>query len=150
MRIIYRAIIIVIACVFVLILTGCSTTRKQMRKGYRTTMIVTAYCPCGKCCNWKRSWLRFGQPVYASGPNKGKPKRVGICADGTKAKKGIIAADTRYYPFGTRMYIPGYGYGTVHDRGGAIKGQNRLDLFFPTHKKALQWGRQKLEVTVFR
>ncbi|MBX7245378.1 MAG: 3D domain-containing protein, partial [Candidatus Sumerlaeaceae bacterium] len=37
------------------------------------------------------------------------------------SRMGTIAADTSYYPFGTRMYIPGYGWGVVGDRGGAIK-----------------------------
>ena len=35
---------------------------------------------------------------------------------------GTIAADTKYYPFSTRMEIPGYGQGVVEDRGGPIKG----------------------------
>ena len=43
---------------------------------------------------------------------------------------GTIAADTKYYPFGTRMFVPGYGWGVVQDRGGAIKGRSRIDLYF--------------------
>lgn len=61
---------------------------------------------------------------------------------------GTIAADTAYYPFGTRMYIPGYGWGTVEDRGGAIKGATRIDLYFSSHQEALNWGRKKVRVTV--
>jgi len=110
-------------------------------------MVVTAYCPCRKCCGWKRNWL--GLPVYAHGRLKGKRKKVGVCADGSKAKKGAIAADGRYYPFGVRIHVPGYGWGTVRDRGGAIKGPARLDLFFPKHRSALKWGRQTLTVTVY-
>ncbi|MEZ4568257.1 MAG: 3D domain-containing protein [Desulfobacterales bacterium] len=45
------------------------------------------------------------------------------------SRDGTIAADTRYYTFGTRLYVPGYGYGVVEDRGSAIKGPTRLDLF---------------------
>ena len=45
-------------------------------------------------------------------------------------RKGTIAADTAHYPFGTKMYIPGYGWGVVEDRGSAIKGPNRLDIFY--------------------
>jgi len=86
---------------------------------------------------------------FATGPNKGKRKVVGITADGSKAKKGVIAADTRKYPFGTIMRVPGYGWGEVHDRGRAIKG-NRLDLFFKSHKEALQWGRRRVKVKIFR
>lgn len=61
---------------------------------------------------------------------------------------GTIAADTKYYPFGTRMYVPGYGWGTVEDRGGAIKGPDRIDIFYNSHTEALQWGRQKVLVTI--
>lgn len=90
------------------------------------------------------------RPVYSSGPLTGQPKRVGITATGTKARKGTIAADTRYYPFGTVMYIPGYGYGRVEDRGSAIQGPQRVDLFFKDHKQAVQWGRRHSNVKVWR
>lgn len=65
-----------------------------------------------------------------------------------QSQKGTIAADTKYYPFGTRMYIPGYGWGIVEDRGGAIKGPDRLDLFFDSHEDALRWGRRKVNVEI--
>ena len=48
------------------------------------------------------------------------------------------------------MYIPGYGWGTVSDRGGAIKGPDRLDLYFGTHNDALDWGRRKVKVKIKR
>ena len=54
----------------------------------------------------------------------------------------------RVLPFGTVVEIPGYGYGRVEDRGGAIKG-DRLDLWFPSHEAALQWGRKKLQVRIW-
>lgn len=73
-----------------------------------------------------------------------------MTASGTKAKKGTIAADTRYFPFGTVMNIPGYGYGKVEDRGGAIQGPTRVDLFFKTHQEALHWGRKNIRVQVWR
>ena len=72
-----------------------------------------------------------------------------MTASGTKAKKGTIAADTRYYGFGTVMKIPGYGIGRVEDRGGAIQGPARIDLFFKTHQQALQWGRRRVRVQVW-
>lgn len=61
---------------------------------------------------------------------------------------GTIAADTRFYPFGTRMYIPGYGWGVVEDRGSAIKGEHRLDIFYKSHEEALRWGRRKVRVRI--
>ena len=81
---------------------------------------------------------------------KGQRKKVGVTSTGAKAKKGTIAADTRYHPFGTVMKIPGYGKGRVADRGGDIKGPARIDLFFENHKQALKWGRQRLPVEVWR
>ena len=61
---------------------------------------------------------------------------------------GTIAADTRYHPFGTRMYVPGYGWGVVEDRGGAIKGPLRIDLYKDSHRDALEWGRRKVPVRI--
>jgi hypothetical protein len=63
-------------------------------------------------------------------------------------EQGTIAADTKYYPFGTRMHVPGYGWGIVEDKGGKIKGPDRIDLFFESHAEALQWGRKKLNVVI--
>ena len=65
-------------------------------------------------------------------------------------RDGTIAADTQYYPFGTRMHVPGYGWGTVLDRGGAIKGPDRIDLYFASHQDALHWGRRRLKVEIER
>ncbi len=108
-------------------------------------MEVTAYCPCGECCGYERGF--WGIPIHTSGPLKGKVKHVGVTADGTKARKGTIAADTSMYPFGTYMYVPGYGWGVVHDVGSDIKG-NHIDVFFSSHQQSLDWGRKRLEVEV--
>jgi 3D (Asp-Asp-Asp) domain-containing protein len=95
-------------------------------------MEVTAYCPCTKCCG---------------------PEAQGITASGKPVSYNggaFVAADTRKYKFGTKLTIPGYGDGQaveVIDRGGAIKG-DKLDVFFPTHAEALEWGRQKVAVTL--
>jgi len=110
-------------------------------------MKATGYCACGKCCNWKRKW--FIWPVIKSGPSKGQSKKVGYCADGTEAKYGTIAADISRYPFGTIMYVPGYGWGEVHDVGSSIKG-NHIDVFFDSHEEALQWGVKKLKIQVYK
>lgn len=63
---------------------------------------------------------------------------------------GTIAADTRYYPFGTKMYVPGYGWGIVQDTGGDIKGPDRLDIFFRSHRRTLGWGRQQVDVKIVK
>ena len=96
-------------------------------------MLVTAYCPCQKCCG------SFSDGVTASGKS--------IYAHGSR----FVAADTRVLGFHTRLSIPGYYGGapvSVLDRGGKIKG-NRLDLFFLSHARATKWGARRLNVTVY-
>ena len=66
------------------------------------------------------------------------------------SRDGTVAADTRYYPFGTRMYFDGYGYGRVEDRGSAIKGPDRIDLYFNSHSEALGWGRRRMDVKIYK
>jgi hypothetical protein len=61
---------------------------------------------------------------------------------------GTLAADTGYYPFGTRMRVPGYGWGVVEDRGSAITGPERLDVYRDSHTRALKWGRRSLKVRI--
>lgn len=86
-------------------------------------MNVSAYCPCEICCG---------------------PYTDGITASG-KPAVGLIVAAPPNVPFGTVLVIPGYGTAVVEDRGGAITG-NKLDVLFPTHAEALEWGRRMLEV----
>ena len=65
------------------------------------------------------------------------------------SRTGTIAADTSYYPFGTRMYIPGYGWGIVGDRGSAIKGPDHIDIFVNRHSQTLNWGKRKVMVDIY-
>ena len=150
--------VVVLVCLLVLAsLSGCGGRERrsmnyQPRKGkYETvTMEVTAYSSDQESTNWRRGRIFFWRAYIASGPNKGKRKIVGLTASGEWARYGTVAADTRYYPFGTVMIIPGYGKGVVQDTGGAIKGPRRLDVYFKTRRRALKWGRQMLRVQVRR
>lgn len=144
--------VLAIAIVALLFSEGCVSTafRPNKRDYYAPivvkNMIATGYCNCGKCCSWNYTW--YGKPVFNSGKSKGKTKKVGITAMGTRARMGTIAADTTIYPFGTIIEVPGYGYGRVEDRGGAIKGQH-IDLWFPRHKRALEWGKKTIPVRIW-
>lgn len=131
---------------------GCSSARLTPPDGVQPvilTLKTTGYCNCGKCCSWKRSWFGLGSPVISAGPNTGKPKIVGQTASGVQAQAGTIAADTGVLPMNTLLYIPGYGYGRVEDRGGAIKGRH-IDLWFPSHSEAKRWGVKTLKVKVWK
>lgn len=108
-------------------------------------METTGYCNCETCCSWERSWFGFGHPVYTAGRLRGRRKEVGVTASGGQARLGTVAADTSVLPIGTLVFVPGFGWGHVEDRGGAIRG-NRLDLWFEDHGQAKKWGRRKVPV----
>jgi 3D (Asp-Asp-Asp) domain-containing protein len=128
---------------------GCGIRPPKGVKPTEETIVVTGYCDCGKCCGWERSWLRLGMPVYSSGAQKGQRKRVGITATGSETRHGTAAVDRTRYPYGTVFYVPGYGYARGEDCGSAIKNAH-IDLWFPSHEAALQWGRKTLKVKVWR
>lgn len=107
-------------------------------------LLTTGYCKCQKCCDWKYNWR--GRPVLKY---SGRKKIIGQTASGKMARVGTVAADTRYFKFGTKMNIPGYGSGVVQDRGGKIKGYH-IDLYFNTHREAKNWGRRYVTVNVKR
>jgi 3D (Asp-Asp-Asp) domain-containing protein/uncharacterized protein YabE (DUF348 family) len=66
-------------------------------------------------------------------------------ATGVLAERGVIAVDPRVIPLGTRMYVPGYGYGIAADTGGAIKGA-RIDLCYDSESEVVAWGRRPVLV----
>jgi 3D (Asp-Asp-Asp) domain-containing protein len=88
--------------------------------------------------------------VESTGKDPSSPQ-YGITFSGVKVKRDLystIAADTRVFPIGTILFIPGYGYGVVADTGSAIKG-NRLDLYYETVKDVYnQWGKKSLNVYI--
>ncbi|MGX9132847.1 3D domain-containing protein [Rummeliibacillus sp. JY-2-4R] len=61
--------------------------------------------------------------------------------------KKVIAVDPRVIPLRKMVYVEGYGLAIAGDTGGAIKG-HKIDVFMPTKKKALNWGRRTIKVTI--
>jgi 3D (Asp-Asp-Asp) domain-containing protein len=53
----------------------------------------------------------------------------GRTASGKYVTKGIVAIDLNMMPFGTRMYVPGYGFAEAADTGGGVRGRF-IDLGF--------------------
>jgi 3D (Asp-Asp-Asp) domain-containing protein len=90
--------------------------------------------------------------IESTGKSSGHPQ-YGITYSGVKVRKAMvstIAADTKVFPLGTLLYIPGYGYGLVADTGSAIKG-NKIDLFFLNKKEVYaNWGKKKVNVYVLK
>ncbi|MFA9477265.1 3D domain-containing protein [Phycisphaerales bacterium AB-hyl4] len=106
---------------------------RPLRPAGKMDMTVTAYSPDEQSCGvWADGWTASGYSVWTNGMK-------------------LVAADISILPFGSIVSIPGYNNGEpveVLDVGGAIKG-NRLDVLYPTHERALQWGVQRLKITVW-
>ena len=144
-----RSILLVLALLWA-VLEGRFYIPKYIRppEGIRpieVAMKTTAYCHCRKCCSYK--WFLF-VPYQKTGFAAFRFKQVGKTSSGAMVRPGTIAADTTFYPYGTVMYIPGYGYGRVEDTGGAIKGRH-IDLYRPNHWVARHWGVQTKKVKVW-
>ena len=86
---------------------------------------LTAYCPCKSCSdNWGTQ-----------------------TSTGATATEGrTVAVDPKVIPYGTTLIINGIEY-IAEDCGGAIKG-NKIDIYFESHKKALEFGIQYTEIFV--
>jgi len=155
----------------VLCLSACASPKKIKFE-------TTAYCNCSSCCSWSRDFPDFWNRHFNAGPNKGdiytgrtalgtEPREpyAGLISLDTLThpwtlphrlllpwlwvpQDGTIAADWKYIKPRTRIYIPGYGWGRVEDKGSAIKGRNRLDLYIDSHQRALKWGRRTVVGTV--
>jgi 3D (Asp-Asp-Asp) domain-containing protein len=86
----------------------------------------------------------------STGKDSSHPE-YGITYSGVKVKRDLystVAADLNVFPIGTILFIPGYGYGVVADKGGAIKG-NKVDLYYETVNDVYnEWGKKTLEVYV--
>lgn len=109
---------------WLILLTWFLASTSQAHTAIRVA--VTGYCagPCRVC-----------------GTNR-------ITARGTLASRNrTVAADWRYYPPGTVVYIGNQKF-VVSDTGGAVKGRYHLDRCFRTHREAKQWGKRKLTIRI--
>jgi 3D (Asp-Asp-Asp) domain-containing protein len=96
-------------------------------------MTVTAYSPDAESCG-----------AYAEGITSSLHS---VWTNGMK----LVAADSFVLPLGSIITVPGYDEERVVpvlDLGGAIKG-HRLDVLYPTHERAREWGVRRLKVTVW-
>jgi 3D (Asp-Asp-Asp) domain-containing protein len=74
----------------------------------------------------------------------------GKTASGQTVRRGIIAADPRHLPLGTRVQLSaGTWSGTylVADTGGVIRGR-KIDVWVPNNSEARKFGRRKVQLTV--
>ncbi len=85
--------------------------------------------------------------VEATGYSPQEPGLDYTTSTGARARHGVIAVDPRVIPYGTRVWVPGYGDAVANDCGGAIK-RNRIDLCFDTVPEAIQWGRRTITIII--
>ena len=74
----------------------------------------------------------------------------GRTASGRMVSKGLIAADPRVLPLGARVRLETGGYSgdyLVADTGRLIKGK-RIDIWIPSSREAMRFGRRKVKLTV--
>jgi 3D (Asp-Asp-Asp) domain-containing protein len=70
----------------------------------------------------------------------------GITASGKRVAKGMCATGPNI-PFGTKIYIEGYGIVIAEDRGGMIH-ERAIDIYMTTKKEAFLFGRQFRKVYI--
>ena len=74
----------------------------------------------------------------------------GRTANGQMVSKGIIAADPRYLPLGSRVRLEAGAYSgeyLVADTGSMVRGR-RIDIWTPTSREAMRFGKRLVKLTV--
>jgi len=74
----------------------------------------------------------------------------GRTASGQMVAKGLIAADPRHLPLGSRVRIEAGSYSgeyVVADTGGLVRGR-RIDIWTPSSREAMRFGKRTVKLTV--
>ena len=70
-------------------------------------------------------------------------------AIGQRCHYGTCAVDPKVIPYGTKLYVEGYGTAIANDCGGAVKG-HIIDLYMRSTKECFQWGRRNRKVYILK
>lgn len=74
----------------------------------------------------------------------------GRTASGRPVARGLIAADPRVLPLGTRVRVEAGNWSgeyVVADTGGAVRGR-KIDIWTPTSREAMRFGKRIVRLTV--
>jgi 3D (Asp-Asp-Asp) domain-containing protein len=74
----------------------------------------------------------------------------GRTASGRPVSKGLIAADPRFLPLGSRVRLDAGNYSgeyLVADTGTMVRG-HRIDIWTPTAREAMRFGKRTVKLTV--
>ena len=98
--------------------------------GYGTNIVIrTLTTPDGTIEYW-RAFSMYATSYAAKFTNRTPgTSSYGRTASGKILTKGLVAIDRTMMPFGTQMYVPGYGFAEAADTGGGVRGRF-IDLGF--------------------
>jgi len=89
----------------------------------------------GQCRSNMAVWATYYTAVSAGGT---------VTRTGTGVFRGVVATDPDVIPLGSRMYVPGYGYGVATDTGGGVIGAH-IDLAYGAND-VYDWGARHVEI----
>lgn len=102
---------------------------------------------------YKPEIIKARVTAYAPLDNKS-----GICAEGnpavtatgTKSRRGVVAVDPNKIPYGSRLFIPGYGEAIAEDTGGALRRYDGIavDILVDSYSEAMSWGKQYIDIVI--
>ena len=90
---------------------------------------LTAYCSCSKCCG---SWSKYNKTESGTTPKQGR----------------TVAVDKTKIPLGSHLIINGQEY-IAEDTGSGVK-SNHIDIYFNSHREALNFGVQHATVYMIK
>lgn len=100
------------------------------------TYTITGYCACEKCCG---KWAQ------------NRPNGIVYGAEGTELISGVSVANNGF-PFGTRLFIEGWGEVVVQDRtAGWVNDKYNgkiLDIYFDSHEQAAEFAKREMNVGI--
>lgn len=112
---------------FLSLIPFLTSTAMAKPKTVTLTAVVTAYCPCKKCCG---------------------PKAPRQTASGKWPRQHHTIAGPRRFPFGSKVKVEGIPHTfTLEDRMSR-RFPDRWDIYFLHHAEALKFGKKTLRVTV--
>ena len=85
--------------------------------------------------------------AYAPHDNKSGMCGGGLTSRGFNPGRHYAAVDPTVIPYGTVIFVPGYGEVIAADCGSAIKGYD-IDIYFETYEEAINWGRRNVQVRI--
>ena len=126
---------------------------KVMKKSVVFMMALSIYLGTGiafssnvaKAATTPNIELICSSTAYTSGA--GSMTASGLAVERNPNGISTVSVDPTVIPFGTYLYIDGYGYAIAADKGSAVKG-NEVDVYFSNSSECYNWGRQDVKVTI--